>query len=204
MAKKLSVAQRVARAQASMRAAAERYALGASKMPVMYGPTRDDIDPELLARRQADDRILAEMRRLRAAAKRRPAKKRATKKRATKKRATPAQLRARKASASRAKAGMAGRMRAGTRYNPRSASKSEKTLYAKALRDARKVAPKKRRTVKKKTSRKGASATVTAAQVIKMAQKGALKKWLCSGVKRTGCGSSGRVVAGKGRFSRVR
>lgn len=126
--------------------------------------------------------------------------------RRSKKRPSPAQLRARRAFAARAKAraktGMAGRMRAGTRYNPRTATKKEKALYARALRVA-KAAPKKK-TGRKPAKKRGAQRSVTAAQVIAMAKKGALQKWLCQGRKRTGCGSSGRVVAGKGRFVRLR
>jgi hypothetical protein len=120
------------------------------------------------------------------------------KKRRSKKKASPAQLRARKA--------FAERMRAGSKYNPRKASKKERKLYSRALRDARRVgvspARRKKTGKKRRSSKKGQ--TVTAAQVIAMAKKGALQKWLCQGRKRTGCGSTGRVVSGRGAFRRIR
>jgi hypothetical protein len=179
------------------------FGMGYVPDPV-FGPS---IPGELLARRRADSKLAAAFRKL--SKKRRPAKKtgkRKAKRRAGKKRASPAQLRARKAFAARARAraksGMAGRMRAGTRYNPKTASKAQKALYARALRVA-KAAPKKK-TGRKPSKKRGTQRSVTAAQVIAMAKKGALQKWLCQGRKRTGCGSSGRVVSGKGRFVRLR
>ncbi len=73
-------------------------------------------------------------------------------------------------------------------------------MYKKKRRKTAKSAvPKKRRSSKK------AGGTVTAAQVIKMAQSGALKTWACKGIKRTGCGGSGSRVANvKGTFRRMR
>jgi hypothetical protein len=47
--------------------------------------------------------------------------------------------------------------------------------------------------------------TVTANSVINGAAKAALKKWLCEGARRSGCGAGGsRVVSGKGSFVRIR
>jgi hypothetical protein len=143
--------------------------------------------------------------------KRRTKKKSASKKRLTKrrskKRPSPAQMRARRAfvarARARAKTGMAGRMRAGKRYNPRTASRGEKALYARAMRAARAVGVGRKKKTGPKRKKK-AQRSVTAAQVVAMAKKGSLQRWLCSGIKRTGCGSSGRVTAGKDRFYRVR
>lgn len=45
---------------------------------------------------------------------------------------------------------------------------------------------------------------VTAEQVVKAAVDADLKRWLCQGPKRTGCGSTGRVTSGKGTFVRLR
>lgn len=60
------------------------------------------------------------------------------------------------------------------------------------------AAPKPRRASKKVP-------TVTAASVINNAQKAALKRWLCEGARRSGCGAGGsRVVTGKGSFVRLR
>lgn len=167
------------------------YGMGYIPDPV-FGPS---IPAELLARRRADSAIARAFRKL-------GKKKSSKKKRTSKKRASPAQQRARKAFAARARAraktGMAGRMRAGKRYNPKTASAAQKKLYARALRVAKKVSRKKRPTKKK------AQRSVTAAQIIAMAKKGAMQNWLCRGVRRTGCGGAGKVVSGKGRFLRLR
>lgn len=163
---KNSIAARVKKAQADMRAAAERYAKAASASAnaVELGPY---IPAELLARRRADSVLLAAARRAR-----KPAKKR----RSGKKKVSAAQraARARFAAASRARGGKV-----------RKAGKKRRTTKAK---------PARRPAARKTSKRKSKVTTVTAAQVIKMAQKGSLKKWLCGGVKRTGCGSTGRVL----------
>lgn len=86
---------------------------------------------------------------------------------------------------------------------------------ASAARAARLPGKKKRRPVKKaavRTASKPAARrsskrapTVTAAQVINNATKAALKRWLCQGPRRSGCGAGGsRVVTGTGSFKRIR
>lgn len=170
------IAARVRKAQAGMRAAAKRYndAAAAAANP---GPMFGPFIPqELLARRRADS-VLA-----RALRKKRGSKK----KRSTKRKVSAAQRAARARFAAAAKA----RSKAGKR---RKSSGSKKRSSVKAK-------PSKRRT----TKRKGAQRTVTANQIIAMAKKGALQNWLCRGVRRTGCGGAGKVVSGKGRFSRLR
>lgn len=66
---------------------------------------------------------------------------------------------------------------------------------------ARKAAPpqSQRRTSKKKVR------TVTADAVIRAAEQKALRRWLCEGPRRSGCGAGGsRVITGKGSFKRIR
>lgn len=90
------------------------------------------------------------------------------------------------------------------------AQKRARAAFAARARKGGKKRPTKRRAAAKKPgctpARKKARAgkTVTANQVIAMAKKGALQSWLCQGKVRTGCGSTGRVVSGKGKFSRLR
>lgn len=95
-----------------------------------------------------------------------------------------------------------------------------KGLYAKMGRTARLSGGKKRSKVgKKKTTRRSTApiqarqtrrpskkvANVTAESVIKNAAQAAMKRWLCEGARRSGCGAGGsRVVTGKGSFKRIR
>lgn len=47
--------------------------------------------------------------------------------------------------------------------------------------------------------------TVTADQAIKEAAQRSLRRWLCEGPRRSGCGAGGsRVITGKGSFKRLR
>lgn len=169
------IAARVRKAQAGMRAAAKRYN-DAAAAAANPGPMFGPFIPqELLARRRADS-VLA-----RALRKKRGSKK----KRSTKRKVSAAQRAARARFAAAAKA----RSKAGKRRKSSSV----------------KAKPSKRPTAKRRsTKRKGAQRTVTANQIIAMAKKGALQNWLCRGVRRTGCGGAGKVVSGKGRFSRLR
>ena len=58
---------------------------------------------------------------------------------------------------------------------------------------------------KKASRRKSKVPTVTADAVINNAAKKAMKKWLCEGARRSGCGAGGsRVVTGRGSFVRIR
>ncbi len=116
-------------------------------------------------------------------------------------------------------------MHSGRMKSPkRKLSKTEKAARARVLaayrasaaRAARLPGKKKRRTKKKTASRAAAPAparrrtskkvrTVTANQVIAAQAQAALKRWLCEGARRSGCGAGGsRVVTGKGSFVRIR
>src|SRR5262245_57700350 len=74
-----------------------------------------------------------------------------------------------------------------------------------------KVAPKKKRRTssaapasKKRASKKRVP-TVTANSVIAAAEKKALRRWVCEGARRSGCGAGGsRVITAKGSFVRLR
>lgn len=47
--------------------------------------------------------------------------------------------------------------------------------------------------------------TVTAAQAVARAQTAALKRWVCEGARRSGCGAGGsRVITATGKFKRLR
>jgi hypothetical protein len=71
-----------------------------------------------------------------------------------------------------------------------------------------KAPPKPRKPSKPKGGSKAAAAqnrTVTADSIVKEAKQAELKRWLCEGPKRSGCGAGGtRVVSGKGSFTRLR
>lgn len=78
------------------------------------------------------------------------------------------------------------------------------SLNAGAARLKRLSAKKPKRVGKKRKSSKGSNTQVTAAQVVAMAKKGKLQRWLCQAPKRSGCGRRARVVSGKGSFQRLR
>lgn len=91
---------------------------------------------------------------------------------------------------------------------------------ARAARLGKKKRSKRSKVAKKKTTRRASPApaarrasaprrkkvpTVTASSVINQAAKAALKRWLCEGARRSGCGAGGsRVITGKGSFVRIR
>lgn len=123
------------------------------------------------------------------------------KRRGKKKKPTAAQLRARKAFAARAKA------RAKTSRG-RKSSASRKPRAASRPASRRPTAGKKRRS-SKKTKPMSRLAQVALAAARGRSTKGLSKsigmsRWLCQGPKRSGCGSTGRVVAGRGKFVRLR
>jgi hypothetical protein len=103
----------------------------------------------------------------------------------------------------RARAGKK-RSRFSGKHGSKYTGSKKNAMYRRAVRAA-KAAPAWAAKRRKKTGPKHKKVqTVTAAQVISMAKKGALQRWLCQGRARTGCGSSGRVVSGRGSFRRVR
>lgn len=123
------------------------------------------------------------------------------KRRGKKKKPTAAQLRARKAFAARAKA------RAKKKFSGRPKTRRVWPAYERpSLR--KKTASKKRRS-SKKTKPVSRLAQVALAAARGRSTKGLSKsigmsRWLCQGPKRSGCGSTGRVVAGRGKFVRLR
>jgi len=80
---------------------------------------------------------------------------------------------------------------------------SQPAARASAPKVSKKRASKKTAS-KKRASKKADNRQVTAAQVMKMAETGKLKRWLCEAPKRTGCGKRAKVVSGKGSFARLR
>ena len=86
-----------------------------------------------------------------------------------------------------------------------SGGKKRKSAPRATKRAAAPSRPPARKPAKKSRRKSGSSNTViTAAQVLKMAKTGKLKRWLCEAPKRTGCGKRARVVSGKGSFARLR
>lgn len=92
------------------------------------------------------------------------------------------------------RASAAGAARLGRRKKPSKVAPRKKT-------SSRPAAPpqSQRRTSKKKVR------TVTADAVIRAAEQKALRRWLCEGPRRSGCGAGGsRVITGRGSFKRIR
>lgn len=110
------------------------------------------------------------------------------KKRRGKKRPSPAQMRARKAFAARAKA------RSKASRKPKAASR-------------RPSAGKKRRSASTRGLSAAAQVALRAARGLPTARASkqiGYQRWLCRGPRRSGCGSTGRVVSGTGKFRRLR
>jgi hypothetical protein len=84
------------------------------------------------------------------------------------------------------------------------AAKRSKVAPRKKTASRSASAPRAAKPSKKPASKKGVK-TMTADAVIKAAASGALKRWVCEGVRRSGCGAKGtRVVTAKGSFQRIR
>lgn len=93
--------------------------------------------------------------------------------------------------------------------------RAARASYASSAARAARLPGKKKRTSKKKVARASAPAqtrrqtsklpTTTADKVIADAAKKQLRRWLCEGARRSGCGAGGsRVISGKGSFVRIR
>lgn len=102
-------------------------------------------------------------------------------------------------SAHRASAARAARLPGKTKRSKKSPAK--KTTARRTA--TRRAAPSAARPAARRSSKK--VRTVTADAVIRAAADTAMKKWLCEGARRSGCGAGGsRVISGKGSFKRLR